>query len=250
MSEWTFSLRKGRAYNYDSDASEEDVPPSFSAPGWTSQSADKEETVQFQESPWTIAKVNAASRIKDNAVPNASDTPSSSHQLAASTQNAPNRPVAKKQITIETALQQQSERPSAVIHTKATMKKVLSKNSDILSAFPSLQFSRPTNLATSSIASNDLTATKPLSPHSIISNVDESCVKSHQNARQFIRSFGSDITFDPPVRTTNRTPSSFPPPAVTSSLRDSDASNLIQEMQPHTSHCLTPGKSLKRLLSA
>ena len=242
MSEWTFSLRKGRAHDCDSDASEEG-PTSFSAsalPETAGQHGNDEETVQFQESPWTIAKMNAASRKKDNMTQNAPDTPSLSHRPVAPAQNAPNRMLEllpKKQIRLETAIQRRSERPSAAVHTENAATKILSKPAHHAVPPRSLQFPQ-------SLLNDDWTTPKPVTPYSSASKTGELCMKLHSQARNIPQQ--PDTIHILPARTTNRKLSSpFSTQAATDLLNNSGACIPTHGVQLPAK--LRLGKSFKQL---
>lgn len=247
MSEWTFSLRKGRAHDYDSDASEEEHCVSFTASGRPeskSQPALGEETVQFQESPWTIAKLNAANRKRDDVAQDAPDTPSLSHQPVASTQNAARCPPIEKQLTLETAIQRQSKPPLAVAHVNNTTKSMLSGTSGTPLASPltRTQQSKPSpavrnNQNHPASYATSFMATPGADEHSL------AYYPNIQNARQNAHSAGPNTTtggLHAPA--THHAPT---PPSLQRAVKDPlyglNALNSSLEMLPSVS--LLPGKS-------
>lgn len=117
MSDWSFSLRKGRGYNYESDSDSGDdnalLHPSSGALSANPKAAHAEETVEYKESPWTIAKINAVTRKNDPRPP---DPALSLSPAAAQSPKTSKRVVkpsgSQKQLMIGTTVPKQKERPA------------------------------------------------------------------------------------------------------------------------------------------
>lgn len=130
MSDWSFSLRRGHAGGYDSEDDSDDGHAPQSATLVSAEGAD-EDTVQFRESPWTIAKLHAVNKsaVKSPATLDAisAGQAPSSPKSTATTKKRP--ATAKRQTTLQDAFRKQVRRPPSNSASKPTPIAPVSKNS-------------------------------------------------------------------------------------------------------------------------
>lgn len=169
MSDWSFSLRKGRGYNYESDSDSGDdnavLYPSSEALSANPKADHAEETVEYKESPWTIAKINAVTRKNDPKPPG--PIPASSH--VASQSKTAKRVVkpsgSQRQHLIETSLPKQNEKP-ALKKTQTTLIKAKpASNSPLVTTNPTVR-KKLAPLASDVKSSNESITNQVSSPQS------------------------------------------------------------------------------------